>query len=218
MAFSFTYNPLNYQEAQKQIAAQLDPLYQRAIENVQKQKYQNDVQSGQLSAARGLGHSGLAADLLNKNNIAAQSSIGDINTQRATQLAQLSSDLMQRDQERAMNARAQAFQEYSSDRDYNYQVSRDKVSDMWKQKEWSEMSPAEKARMALEYQYSKKSRSGGGGGRKKKTTSTPTSLPDTPSAQRLENTYEFYQKILENGKKGQTSTKMFKGPTPLAGW
>jgi len=81
---------------------------------------------------------------------------------------------------------------FESDRGYNYQVGRDKINDtryadetkynrgqdaihnsqwdkqfnadqMWKNKEWNDMSPAEKARMALDYQYSMKLKKASGG-------------------------------------------------------
>lgn len=134
--FSYNYTPVSAADAQKQIAAQLDPLFNRSIQNVNSQKYQSDVQAGQVAAARGLGHSGLAADQLNKIAIAAQGQIGDLSAQRATQIAQLSNQLMERDKDRGMQARSQAYSEWMGqqnlqrdDRDYNYQVGRDKISD-----------------------------------------------------------------------------------------
>lgn len=193
--FNYTYKPLSQADAQKQVAAQLDPLFNRAVQNVNQAKYANDVQAGQVAAARGLGHSGLAADQLNKIAIAAQGQIGDLNAQRATQLAQQANDLVWRDKEYALQDRSQKYSEFSDNRNYNYQVgrdkvtdkqwktqfdytksidtrdfnyqkSRDKVEDQWRQKEWIQMSPAEKARMALEYSYNKrlKASSGGRGG------------------------------------------------------
>lgn len=204
--FNYTYKPLSAADAQKQVAAQLDPLFNRAVQNVNQAKYSSDVQAGQVAAARGLGHSGLAADQLNKIAIAAQGQIGDLNAQRATQLAQMSNDLMWRDKEFGLQDRAQKYNEYNSDRGYNYQVGRDKIADtqwqttfdynkgrdavsdkqwqtqfdytkgrdkiddQWRQKEWSQMSPAEKSRMALEFSYNqrlKKSSGGGGGGRRR---------------------------------------------------
>jgi hypothetical protein len=222
MAFNYNYKPLDYKTAQGQATAQVNPLYQQAIQGVNQQKYANDVQAGQVAAARGLGHSGLAADQLNKIAIAAQGQVGDINAQRATQVAQMASDMVQRDKEYSLQNRSQLYNEYSDNRNYNYQAGRDKIGDQrytaetayshgrdkvadsqwqksydytkstdnrnynyqkstddrnynyqksqdkvandWKQKEWSQMSPADKARMALQYSYSKKASKGGGGG------------------------------------------------------
>lgn len=141
--FSFTYNPITAADAQKQIASQLDPLYNRSVQNINSQKYQSDVQSGQVAAARGLGHSGLAADQLNKIAIAAQGQIGDLSAQRMTQIAQLSNDLMERDKDRGMQARSQAYSEWMGqqnlsrdDRNYDYQVGRDKIADSRYKTEW----------------------------------------------------------------------------------
>lgn len=142
--FNYNYNPLQYADAQKQIAQQVDPLYNRAIQNVNQQKYQSDVQAGQVAAARGLGHSGLAADQLNKIAIASQGQIGDISAQRATQIAQLASGLMERDKDRGMQARSQAYQEWMGqqnlqrdDRNFDYQKGRDAIYDTRYNNEWN---------------------------------------------------------------------------------
>jgi hypothetical protein len=107
----------------------------------------------------------------------------------------MAQDLVNQDKQYDLQRRGQMFSEYSSNRDYNYgvgrdkvadaqwnkqynrgvyesdrsykyQQGRDKVADAWKQKEWSQMSPAEKQQMALQYSYSQKLKgsSGGGGG------------------------------------------------------
>jgi hypothetical protein len=144
--FTYNYKPLSYQDAQNQASQQLDPLYNRAVQNVNAQKYQNDVQSGQIAAARGLAHSGLAADMLNKNAIAAQGSVGDLNAQRMTQLAQMSMDMMNQDKQYSLQNRSQLYNEWAD------------------QRAWNDVSPAEKARMELQYQYAKKSSGGRGGG------------------------------------------------------
>ncbi|MEH7481477.1 hypothetical protein V7157_10470 [Neobacillus drentensis] len=198
--FNYNYNPLDYKTAQGQVAGQIDPLFNRAIQAVNQQKYQSDVQAGQVAANRGLGHSGLAADQLNKIAIASQGQVSDLNAQRATQIAQQANDLVWRDKEFALQDRSQKYNEFNSDRGYNYQAGRDKIADTrytnewnynvgrdkisdqrytnetnyshardkaddaWRQKEWSQMSPAEKARMALQNSYSKKASGGGGGG------------------------------------------------------
>jgi hypothetical protein len=195
--FTYNYKPIDYNAAQKQALGQLDPLYQQGVKTIQQQQYQNNLQSGNIAAARGLGHSGLAADQLNKIAIAAQGQIGSLNAQRMTQAAQMAQDLVNQDKQYDLQRRGQMFNEYSSNRDYNYGVGRDKVADAqwnkqynrgvyesdrsykyqqgrdkvddaWKQKEWSQMSPAEKQQMALQYSYSQKlkgSSGGGGGGR-----------------------------------------------------
>jgi hypothetical protein len=243
-SFSYTYKPVDFATAQKQVSGQVDPLFQRAIQGVQQQKYANDVQAGSVAASRGLGHSGLAADQLNKIAIAAQGQIGDLNAQKASQIAQMSNDLVWRDKEYSLQNRGQLYNEWNNNRNFTYQQGRDKVADgqwnkqfdytkgvdnrnfkyqvgrdkvsdnqwnqnftyqkgrdkvtdsqwnktynhqvsqdalaqQWKNKEWSQMSPAEKARMALEYSYSKKSKSGGGGGNKPSSKSVPKTISKT---------------------------------------
>jgi hypothetical protein len=166
MAFNYNYKPMNYQTAQKQVAGQVDPMFNRAVQGVQQQKYQNDVQAGQVSASRGLAHSGLAADQLNKIAIASQSQIGDLNAQRATQTSQMANDLMWRDKEFAMQDRSQKFNEFNTDRGYNYQAGRDKVADTrynseisyqknkdtrdeaWRKHTFNNMSASEKTQLA----------------------------------------------------------------------
>jgi hypothetical protein len=195
--FSYNYTPMTYDAAQKQALQQIDPLYQQGIKSIKQQQYQNNVQSGQVAAARGLGHSGLAADSLNKIAIAAAGDAANLNAQRMTQANTMAQQLVDNDKQYDLSRRSQMFNEYASNRDYNYgvgrdkvadsqwnkqynrgvyesdrsynyQVGRDKVADSWKQKEWSQMSPAEKQQMALQYSYSQKlkgSSGGGGGGR-----------------------------------------------------
>lgn len=128
--------------AQKQVSAQVDPLFNRAIDGVKQQKYQSDIQAGQVSAARGLGRSGLAADQLNKIAIASQGQIGDLNAQRAAQVAQMANDLVWRDKEYALQDRSQRFNEFNSNRTYDYQVGRDKVAD----KQWQTQFDYQKGR------------------------------------------------------------------------
>jgi hypothetical protein len=195
--FQYNYTPMSYGNAQKQALQQIDPLYQQGLKAIQQQQYQNNVQSGQVAAARGLGHSGLAADSLNKIAIAAAGDAANLNAQRMTQANTMAQQLVDNDKQYDLSRRSQMFNEYSSNRDYNYGVGRDKVADQqwnkqynrgvyesdrsykyqqgrdkvddaWKQKEWSQMSPAEKQQMALQYSYSQKlkgSSGGGGGGR-----------------------------------------------------
>jgi hypothetical protein len=252
MAFNYTYKPMDYKTAQGQVAGQIDPLFNRAIQGVNQQKYQSDVQAGQVAAARGLGHSGLAADQLNKIAIAAQGQVGDLNAQRATQIAQQANDLVWRDKEFGLQDRAQKYSEYNSDRSYNYQAGRDKIGDQryntewkynvgrdqladkrynsetkynhgrdkindaWRQKEWSQMSPAEKARMALQYSYSKKGSGGGGGGggrRGKKTTSTNTNSSRTKATDQAYKDYLNYKRSKELARSTQT---IQRGPSQVA--
>lgn len=193
--FTYNYNPLSYEAAQKQALAQLDPLYQQGIKSIQQQQVASQNQSGQVAAARGLGHSGLAADSLNKIAIASQGNLANLNAQRMTQANTMATDLVNQDKQYDLQRRSTLFNEYASNRDYNYgvgrdkvadsqwnkqynrgvyesdrsykyQQGRDKVNDSWRQKEWSQMSPAEKQQMALQYSYSQKLKgsSGGGGG------------------------------------------------------
>jgi hypothetical protein len=134
--FNYKYDGLDYKNAEKQVSKQVDPVYNRAVKSVYQQQYQNDVQSGQVAAARGLGRSGLAADAINKNGLAAQGQVGDIQAQRASQIAQMANDLTERDKDRGMQARSQAYSEWlgqqnlsRDDRNFTYQKGRDAVGD-----------------------------------------------------------------------------------------
>lgn len=165
-AFSYNYKGLNYKDAEKQAGNQVNPLFDRAINTVYQQKYKNDVQSGQVAAAKGLGRSGLAADSLNKNAIAAQSQVGDLSAQRASQISEMANSLLERDKDRGMQARSQAYSEWlgqqnltRADRDFNYQKSvNDRNFNYQKQlntdeKKWREytfknMSASEKAQLS----------------------------------------------------------------------
>jgi hypothetical protein len=226
--FTYTGKPMTYEQAQAQASQQLDPLYQQAVQNVNNQKYLSDVQAGQVAAARGLAHSGLAADQLNKIAIGAQGQIKDLNASRATQIAQKATDLVNQDKQYDLQNRSQFYNEWlgqqnlaNNERDFNYQQSRDKVSDNqwqtqfdynkgidtrnynyqvgrdqvsdqryntewqntlaqqklaeeWKQRQWNQMSPAEKAQMELQYQYSKKLKGSGGNGGQTTAAKTQT--------------------------------------------
>lgn len=215
--FSYNAKPIDYATAQKQAAAQIDPLYNRALQNVNAQKYQNDVQSGQLAASRGLAHSGLAADLINKNGIAAQGQVGDISAQRATQLAQMAYDMMNQDKQYNLQNRSQLYNEWMGQQDLQRQ-----------DRSWNEMSPADKARMALQYEYAKKSKgSGGGGGR---PSSTGTISGTTNSINALNNALTAYNSaktppsapidryysnpVIQQAQ--STGSKYFSNPTPPA--
>lgn len=196
--FTYNYKPIDYATAQKQALGQLDPLYQQSLKQLQANQTQQQNQSGQVAASRGLGHSGLAADSLNKIAIATQGNMANLNAQRMTQASQMAQDLVNQDKMYDLQRRGQLYSEYSDGRDYNYNVGRDKVADSQWQKtydynkfidnrnynyqrqrdkrqdfvtdrEWNNMSPAEKQQMALQYSYSQKlkgSSGGGGGGRR----------------------------------------------------
>lgn len=127
--FEFDYTPISYDQAASQAGQQVDPLYQRALENVKAQKYQNELNSGEIAAKRGLGHSGLAADQLTKIAIASQGQMSDIEAERAAKIAQMAQEMVQRDQDRADRLRAQQYQEFADQRGYDYQVGRDSVLD-----------------------------------------------------------------------------------------
>ncbi|MEH7082970.1 hypothetical protein V7139_09580 [Neobacillus drentensis] len=256
--FSYNYKPMDYKTAQGQVAGQVDPLFDRAIKGVEQAKYQSDVQAGAVAAARGLGHSGLAADQLNKIAIAAQGQVGDLNAQRATQIAQQANDLVWRDKEFGLQDRAQKYNEFNSDRGYNYQTgrdkiedtryknewdynvgrdklsdkryaeetkyshNRDKIDDAWRQKEWNQMSPAEKAQMALEYSYSKKgsgTKGSGNSGRRSSGRRSSGNKHTTSNNKQNNVTDEEYQAYLRY-KKGQELSRsggtIQKGPSQVA--
>jgi hypothetical protein len=217
--FSYNAKPMDYATAQKQAAAQIDPLYSRALQNVNTQKYQNDVQSGQLAASRGLAHSGLAADLINKNGISAQGQVGDISAQRATQLAQMAYDMVNQDKQFNLQNRSQLYNEWMGQQDLQRQ-----------DRSWNEMSPAEKARMALQYEYSKKSSGGRGGGRSGTSTGKGTISGTTSSINSLNNALTAFNNaktppsapidryysnpVIQQAQ--STGSKYFSNPTPPA--
>lgn len=269
--FVYNYTPMDYATAQKQALAQLDPLYQQSVKGVQDQQYQNQVASGNQSAARGLGHSGLAQDQLTKIAIASQSQIAGLNAQRMTQANTMAQSMVDNDKQYDLQRRSQMYGEYASNRDYQYGVSRDAVADkqwqtqfdygksrdavsdkQWKQeydyrkstddrnynyqvkrdarqdyvtdREWNNMSPAEKQRMAQQFAYSQKGGKGGGGGGRKggkrgtKGSTTNGYLPYAPGNQPI--TYEEYLKMVQSGgytassNYGRGNGKVQKGPGP----
>ncbi|WP_394137418.1 hypothetical protein [Cytobacillus oceanisediminis] len=161
-SFTFEGRPtLSYEDAANRAGQQVDPLYARALENIKAQKYQNELNSGEIAAKRGLGHSGLAADQLTKIAIASQGQIADTEAERAAKIAEMAQAMYDRDQDLAYRERQQAFQEYlgqenidfnrdqfdysktrdvENDRRYydntDYQRGRDVIGDQWRQKEW----------------------------------------------------------------------------------
>jgi hypothetical protein len=114
---STTYTPpqnnaMSFGQASNQASQQLDPLYQRALHNVMQQKYQNELNASEVAKNRGMAHSGLAADQLNKIAIASQGQVADMDAQRASQTAQMAQALVNRNEDRSDRLRQQAFQEW----------------------------------------------------------------------------------------------------------
>ncbi|KDE46289.1 hypothetical protein DI43_15200 [Geobacillus sp. CAMR12739] len=157
------YDVLSYEEAVNRANQQLDPIYQRALENIKAQKYQNELDASQIAAARGLSHSGLAADQLTKIAIAAQGQMASAEAEKAARLAELAQAMVERDRDRAFRERQQAFQEYLAqanlnmdrdqmlydryvdDRNFDYQQQRDKRRDAeWESEEKWQRAMAEK--------------------------------------------------------------------------
>lgn len=113
------WNAISYDDAVKQAQDQLDPLYQRALENIKAQKYQNELNASEMASNRGLSHSGLAADQMTKIAIASQGQMADAEAQRASETAKLAQALMERDFDQAMQLRQQALQEYLANANTN---------------------------------------------------------------------------------------------------
>lgn len=103
---------LTYDSALAQANSQLDPTYQRAVQNVYVGQHQNQLNAGELASAQGGAHSGLSADLQNKVNLAAASEVGDLDAKRASQAAEMAQALLQRDQDTTFRNRQQDFTEW----------------------------------------------------------------------------------------------------------
>jgi hypothetical protein len=131
-AFQFQYNAMNFDQAKSQAEQRFNPLYEQAVKNIQAQKYQNEMDSGEIAANRGIAQSGLAADALNKIKIASQGHIAQANTERMSQVAALAQQMMERDQDRGDRLRQQAYSEYSDGRNFGYNQHRDQVNDDWR--------------------------------------------------------------------------------------
>lgn len=131
--FSFNYNYMNFDTARNQAEQRFNPLYEQAVKNIQAQQYQNEMDSGEMAAGRGIAQSGLAADALNKIKIASQGQIAQANTDRMSQVAALAQQMFERDQDRGDRLRQQAFSEYTNNRDFGYNMNRDSVNDSWRQ-------------------------------------------------------------------------------------
>jgi hypothetical protein len=127
---------LDYTSALSQANQQLDPMYRQAVKRVQAQQYQNQLNGGELASARGGAHSGLAADLQNKVNIAAAGEISGLDAQRSSQAAQMAQALLERDQDVNFRNRQQDYTEKSGDaqfglqrEQFDYGKTRDGVAD-----------------------------------------------------------------------------------------
>lgn len=106
------YNQMSYETARKQAADQLNPSYQLALSQLQQQRFANEQSAGDLAAARGLGRSGLSADLQNKVNLSAMQQGSALSAQRASQEAQMAQALIDQDFSRQQSLRDMAFREY----------------------------------------------------------------------------------------------------------
>lgn len=149
VGFKYNYKPMTQSQAQSQANKELDPIYKNSVKNLNAQKYQNQLQAGGVAQARGLSHSGLAADQMTKVAMAAQGQMNDLNAQKAAQTAQIAREMMNRDQDVNDRRRAQAFGEYQGtqdmlyrDKTFKYQQGRDKVGD----KQWSDQFTYQKGR------------------------------------------------------------------------
>lgn len=138
--FNFTYKELDYENAKKQASQQVDPIYQRTLESIQTQKRQNQMNAGQQSAARGLSHSGLAADQQNKIAIASQGQITDTNNERASRISELAQNLIDRDRtnsDRLYNRQYTQYRDNVGDQRYNDQFAYSKYRDGVTDNQWN---------------------------------------------------------------------------------
>jgi hypothetical protein len=127
--FQFNYDYLNYDTAKQRAEDRYNPLFQQAVDGVKAQQYQNNLDSGQSAAVRGLAHSGLAQDALTKIAIASQGQIAGLNAQKMSNVADYAQSLLDKDQSRGDALRSQMFNEYASNRDFGYNQYRDNVGD-----------------------------------------------------------------------------------------
>jgi hypothetical protein len=103
---------LTFDQAKGQVSGQIDPMFARALEALQVQKRQDQLDGDQLGMARGGAHSGLAADLQNKVGIAASGKASDLDAQRQTQIAQMAQDLVKYGQDYDLRNKQAALAEY----------------------------------------------------------------------------------------------------------
>lgn len=112
--------PTFYQEGAEKAKAQLDPVYQQAVKGVRAERYQNQLNAGQVAASRGLSHSGLAADQQNKVNIAAQNSIANIQGDKAAKIAELAQSYSNQEQNRTERQEQEAYSRYQQAKDQQW--------------------------------------------------------------------------------------------------
>lgn len=107
-----TAKGLTFDQAKSQVSGQIDPMFARALEALQAQKYQDQLNGDQLGMARGGAHSGLAADLQNKVGIAAAGKASDLDATRQTQIAEMAQALVNRGEDNDFRNKQQALAEY----------------------------------------------------------------------------------------------------------
>jgi hypothetical protein len=117
--FQFNYDYLNYDTAKQRAEDRYNPLFQQAVDGVKAQQYQNNLDSGQSAAVRGLAHSGLAQDALTKIAIASQGQIAGLNAQKMSNVADYAQGLLDKDQARGDALRSQMFNEYNANRTFD---------------------------------------------------------------------------------------------------
>lgn len=283
--FQFNYNYLNYDTAKQRAEDRYNPLFQQAVDGVKAQQYQNNLDSGQSAAVRGLAHSGLAQDALTKIAIASQGQIAGLNAQKMSNVADYAQSLLDKDQARGDALRSQMFNEYASNRDFGYNQYRDNVGDTryadetaynrnrdtlgdqyrdkrdsindarytdettynrsqdalnrkdsnyWNQiaqnnntrdynrsvlesdRNWNQMSPADKMKMAAEFYYSQKGKkaSGGGGGGRSSSSSSSGGLTQKGSQQLNidPNILMAYYNSMLNSKAGNANVPYSRDP------
>lgn len=124
-----SYKPISYSQAQSRAQGQIDPVYQRALENVRQSIQPSKLNADQLAASRGGLHSGLAADLQNKVQINADSKMSDMESDRASKISQLAQAMVNQDFSQQNAIQQQAFQNWLSQQNFDYGIYRDQMGD-----------------------------------------------------------------------------------------
>lgn len=126
---------LSYGEAQGRAQGQIDPIYQRALENVRASIHPGQNNAAQVAANRGLGQSGLAADALNKVTLNANNRTADLEADRSSKIAALAQALMDQDFNRQQSLEQQAMQQWmaqnnliSQQNQFNYGMYNDRLN------------------------------------------------------------------------------------------
>ncbi len=126
---------LSYGEAQGRAQGQIDPIYQRALENVRASIHPGQNNAAQVAANRGLGQSGLAADALNKVTINANNRTADLEAERSSKIAALAQALMDQDFSRQQSVEQQAMQRWMAENNligqqnaFNYGIYSDRLN------------------------------------------------------------------------------------------